>query len=165
MTRLLDERCADHLLEQVRQAFADVPRPEHFTNYRHCCECFDHDETLRGATRETIGLAELGSPAWDPICFISVEGFHYYLPALARLALGRGQEYYLDQFLTHLRWPPERIGEMTAEQRTAVRRLLEYLFETRLDELPDDTDREWLVNVITALGDMERPRIDGAPGG
>jgi hypothetical protein len=96
------------LLFRIQQAFQGVQRPEHFTNYQHCDECFDHDETLRGQTPETIGLTELGNPGWDPICFISVEGFHYYLPALSRLALGQVPEYYLDQFLFHLRWPPER---------------------------------------------------------
>jgi hypothetical protein len=138
-------------LQEVQRAFAHVPRPDHFTNYTHCCECAEHDATLRAATPDTIGLAELGNAGWDPICFISVEGFHYYLPALARLALGRGREYYLDQFLVHLRWPPERIERMTPDQRAAVRRLLEYVFDTRFDEIDSDTDREWLVNVITAL--------------
>jgi hypothetical protein len=141
------------LLAAVQRAFANVPRPEHFTNYRHCCECAEHDATLRGATPDTIGLAELGNAGWDPICYVSVEGFQYYLPALARLALGRGRDYYLDQFLFHLRWPPERIAGLTAEQRAAVRRLLEYVFATRFEELDSDTDREWLVQVISALSE------------
>jgi hypothetical protein len=140
------------LLARVQQAFGRVPRPEHFTNYTHCCECFEHDETLRAATPDTIGLAELGNAGWDPICFISVEGFHYYMPALARLALGRGQAYYLDQLLVHLRWPPERIERMTADQRAALRRLLEYIFDTRFEEM-GETDQEWLVHMITALSD------------
>jgi hypothetical protein len=140
------------LLARVQQAFDQVPRPEHFTNYTHCCECFEHDETLRAATPDTIGLPELGNAGWDPICFISVEGFHYYMPALARLALGRGPEYYLDQFLGHLRWPPERIARMTADQRAALHHLLEYIFDTRFEEI-EELDREWLVHMIIALSE------------
>jgi hypothetical protein len=150
-----EEARAAELLRAVERAFAAVERPEHFTRYTHCCECADHDETLRTATPATIGLTELGHPGWDPICFVSVEGFHYYLPALARLALGRGQDYYLDQLLCHLRYPPERIERMSADQRLALRRLLEHLFETRFDEVPSETDREWLMNVISMLGGWE----------
>jgi hypothetical protein len=139
------------LLRAVERAFADVERPEHFTRYMHCCECAEHDETLRAATPATIGLPELGNPGWDPMCFVSVEGFHYYLPALARLALGRGKDYYLDQLLCHLRYPPERIARMSADQRLALRRLLEHLFDGRFDEIASETDREWLMNVIAML--------------
>jgi hypothetical protein len=141
------------LLLAVQRAFAAVPRPEHFTDYRHCCECAEHDATLRGATPASIGLADLGNPGWDPICFVTVEAFHYYLPALARLALGRGRDYYLDQLLFHLCWPPERIARLSAAQRHALRRLLEHVFNTRFDELDSDTDREWLVQVIAALAE------------
>ena len=59
----------------MQRAFAAVLRPEHFTDYRHCCECYEHDATPRGATPDTIGLAALGSPARDPICFVRGEGF------------------------------------------------------------------------------------------
>lgn len=43
-------------------------------------------------------IEQLGYPGWDPICFINTnEGFQYYLPALARLCLKTGEEYYLDE--------------------------------------------------------------------
>jgi hypothetical protein len=32
-------------IQQATQLF-NVPKPVHFTNYRHCCECAEHDETL-----------------------------------------------------------------------------------------------------------------------
>ena len=143
-----DPRAAE-LLRAIERAFADVVRPEHFTNYEHCDECFEHDETLRGSTPATIGLAELGNGGWDPICYISVQGFHYYFPALARLALGQDQDWYLDQFLFHLQWPPERISDMTSAQRAAVRPFLEHLFESRFEEL-GESDREQLLRLIEA---------------
>lgn len=78
-------------------------KPEHFTNYRHCCECAEHDETLLNSEIETIGMAELGNPGCDPICFTSPEGKKYYVPAFVRLTLETMTgDFYLDQFLFHL---------------------------------------------------------------
>jgi len=115
------------ILAQVQSAFSDVPRPEHFTDFTHCSECAEHDETLRAYTPDTIGLPELGNPGWDPICFITDAGYLYYFPAMARLALGVGDEYYLSQFLFHL--SPDRFSMMSPEQRQAVALFLEHLWE------------------------------------
>ncbi|NLI79062.1 MAG: hypothetical protein GX442_21795 [Candidatus Riflebacteria bacterium] len=80
-----------------------VPRPDHFTNHLHCCECAEHDETLRQADLETIGLKELGNAGGDPLCFCSDEGKRYLMPALIRLCLETMDgEFYLAQFLFHL---------------------------------------------------------------
>lgn len=100
-----------------------MPRPEHFTNFTHCSECAEHDETLRSHTPATIGLDQLGHPGWDPICFVSDAGFHYYMPALARLAVDSTADY-LQQFLFHLGYCPERIEALNGEQRAAVLALL-----------------------------------------
>ncbi len=78
-------------------------RPEHFTNYRHCDECAEHDQTLLTAEIDTIGLEELGNPGWDPICFSSPEGRSYYMPAFVRLSLDTVDDaFYFEQFLFHL---------------------------------------------------------------
>ncbi len=78
-------------------------KPEHFTCYRHCDECAEHDETLRNATIEGIGLAELGNPGWDPVCFCSDEGKKHYMLAFIRLSLDTiDDECYLAQLLFHL---------------------------------------------------------------
>ncbi|WP_299180701.1 DUF6714 family protein [uncultured Neptuniibacter sp.] len=85
-----------------RALFA-VEKPEHFTNYEHCDECAEHDATLRQHDRESIGIEELGNPAWDPICFCQDIGMHYYLPAFIRLSLDTmSEDFYLEQFLFHL---------------------------------------------------------------
>jgi hypothetical protein len=127
------------ILEQVREAFASCPRPEHFTNYTHCCECAEHDDVLRSRDLETLSIEDVGNPAWDPICFISPEGFAYYLPALCRLALSpedphRG--WYGYPFLFHLRYDgPQtvRILACTPEQRRAVAAVLRHILETRAE--------------------------------
>ncbi|MFE4108056.1 DUF6714 family protein [Almyronema epifaneia] len=121
------------------QAFASCPRPAHFTNYQHCCECFEHDQLLRSRDLETLAIADVGSPAWDPICFITPQGFAYYFPALARLALSAPDAdwgWYGEQLFFHLvvdgsenrRWQ-----FCTPQQRQAIAGLIEYLIETRTD--------------------------------
>ena len=88
------------LIQQVRELFGHVPRPTEFTNAQHCCECAEHNELLQSHNPDSIGYRELGSPAWDPVCFTTIPAFKYYFPALVRLAIeGRGEHYYLDQFL------------------------------------------------------------------
>jgi hypothetical protein len=129
---------ADAILRQIAAAFAGAPRPERFTDFRHCCECAEHDETLRAHDPETLGLAQL-SPAWDPICFATLPAYLYYLPGLARLALGTGADYFLDPFLFHLRG--NRVRAFTGAQRRAVLALLRHWAEERLDEVyPSDLD-------------------------
>jgi hypothetical protein len=34
------------IIDAVRLAFAAAPRPEHFTDLTHCCECAEHDALL-----------------------------------------------------------------------------------------------------------------------
>jgi hypothetical protein len=128
------------LLRRIEQAFA-TPRPAHFTNHRHCCECAEHDETLRQHTPDSIGLAQLGLPGWDPICFINSAGFLYYFPALARLALeGTGDSYYLDQFLFHITYdgPRNKLWQACNEpQRKLVGELLDTVLEHRAEEVEE----------------------------
>ena len=137
-------------LAAIEKEFADIEKPKHFTNYRHCDECAEHDETLLNATRETISLNELGSPAWDPICFVTnPEAFKYYLPAMARLAAGRGNEFYLDQFLFHLN--AERIRFISASGRKAIADYLEELLESMPDEIENCMATDDLLSKIIEL--------------
>jgi len=73
-------------IQHAKRLF-NVPKPEHFTNYRHCCECAEHDETLLAQDVNSIGIEQLGNPGWDPLCFASPDGFLYYFPALIRITL------------------------------------------------------------------------------
>src|SRR5262245_8346730 len=91
-------------IQRATQLF-QVPRPAHFTNYRHCCECAEHDAILLAYDVQTLSRKQLGNPGWDPLCFVSPEGFLYYMPALIRLTLETmetPQERYLDQLLCAL---------------------------------------------------------------
>ncbi|TFZ06032.1 hypothetical protein EZ313_05120 [Ramlibacter henchirensis] len=131
------------ILAAIDAAFGAAPRPEHFTNHTHCCECAEHDDVLRSRTRETLQHADVGNPGWDPICFTSAEGFAYYFPALARLALAepsREHGWYADQLLFHL---SSGFKENTyylhcdADRRAAVARLLGHLIQTRTALIED----------------------------
>lgn len=137
------------VLDQIWRAFGSVSRPDHFTDYMHCEECTEHDETLRSHSPDTIGVNELGNPGWDPICFATPEGFNYYMPGLARLALGRGEQWYLGQFLCHL--DARRIAGFSSEQRAAVLALLEHIRETMSDEVESSLDGEELKAAIYRL--------------
>jgi hypothetical protein len=121
--------------KQQAKLIFKVPKPAHFSDYRHCCECAEHDQTLLTFDVDSIGLAELGNPGWDPLCFSSAEGLIYYLPALIRLTLDTidyPQETYLDQMLFHLIYdgPGNRLfSACSTEQREFVADFLKYLVE------------------------------------
>ena len=125
------------ILQGVQQAFAGCRRPEHFMNFTHCEECAEHDELLRSRDIYTLRIEDVGNPGWDPICFISPEGFAYYLPALARLALAEpdyAHGWYGGQLLFHLCSDGrrnERLLACTPEQRRSVVEFLQHLAETR----------------------------------
>lgn len=82
------------ILQLIARVFSDCRRPEHFTDYRHCPECLDHDNLLRSHDLVSIRLEDVGNACWDPMCFVEPEGFSYYFPALARLTLSPPDDFY-----------------------------------------------------------------------
>ncbi|WP_286237207.1 hypothetical protein [Neptuniibacter halophilus] len=125
-------------LRRADATFAQA-KPEHFTRFWHCDECAEHDQTLLQFEADTIGLEQLGNPAWDPICFSSVEGKLYYMPAMIRLTLETmDAEFYLDQWLFHLTLDGpdnELCRAATAEQRALICELLAFILEHYPDQL------------------------------
>ena len=126
-----------------------IPKPAHFTNDRHCCECAEHDATLSACDVDSIGVQQLGDPGWDPLCFASPEGFLYYLPALIRITLdtmATPQERYLDQLLFHLMRDGKDhalVRACSLEQRVFVAEFLAYLtdqYSAELDECTSSDD-------------------------
>ena len=135
--------------QQAKLTFS-TPKPEHFTDYRHCCECAEHDQTLLAFHIDSIGLEQLGNPGWDPLCFSSPEGFVYYMPALIRLTVDTIEDpsqSYLDQMLFHLIKDGPGNTLVTAcneEQRRFIAEFLEYLIMEHAEQIaaqicaPDD---------------------------
>jgi len=128
-------------LEQLRLAFRECPRPDHFTNFKHCEECAEHDSTLLSRTPESLRIEDVGNPGWDPICFTSPAGFVYYLPALARLVFEQapyGYSWYGSQFFWHLISDgPEnaRYLHCSPGQRQAVAAFVGHLIATRTGQI------------------------------
>lgn len=132
-------------------------KPEHFTDYKHCEECADHDETLRNTDVDSISIEELGRPGWDPICFCSNEGKRYYMPAFVRLSLETVRDdFYFSQFLFHL----ENDGlesslslSCSNEQRHFVASFIEYMINAYSKEIDDNlcTDEALKVYEIWAI--------------
>ena len=150
---MTDSTPDSHVLSTVERAFENVLRPDHFTDFMHCEECAEHEQTLNSCTPETIGMDELGNPGWDPICFITIPGFHYYMPGLARLAFAR-ENFYLGQFLFHL--DNERIASFSAAQRNAVRDFLKFVRDRALDELGCGIESNDFLNEGTEIEILER---------
>ena len=127
------------VLSLMASAFGRVPRPEHFTDYKHCCECAEHDALLRSRDVTTLHFDDVGNPGWDPMCFISAEGFRYYFPALARLALnGHGSNWYIDQLLFYLGYSGKENRHLrffSPPERNAVLMLLQHISLSRAKEL------------------------------
>jgi hypothetical protein len=129
--------------EEARIIFAG-PKPEHFSNYQHCCECHEHDQVLLGHDIDSIGLDQLGNPGWDPLCFSNVEGLKYYFPSLVRLTvdtIDSPRERYLSQFLFHLikDGPGNNfVVSCTPQQRKFVAGFLEYLIENFGTEINEE---------------------------
>jgi hypothetical protein len=135
------------VLAKVDEAFGNRPRPVQFVrNPVHCDECEEHEETLAKLTPETISLNEVGSPAWDPMTFASGACYQYFMPGMARLALGKGEEYYLDQFLFHL--DSGRVDELNSVQKSALVDFLWFVYES----MPEEIDSKH-------LGDVEWARV------
>ena len=131
------------VLEFVRGAFSDCPKPEHFTNYDHCEECQEHDDVLRSREVDSLAIKDVGNGCWDPLCFTSAEGLAYFFPALARLVLAEPTErfgWYGPQFFFHLTYDGQRnrfLLYSTAEQKMAVVALLKHIGATRQNQLAD----------------------------
>jgi hypothetical protein len=125
-------------VKEAKRIF-NIPKPEHFTNYKHCEECAEHDETLSNHSIDSISLLELGNPGWDPVCFCSDEGKKYYMPAFIRLSLeSMGEEFYFGQLLFHLESDKKNnsfIQSCNAEQRKFVSDFVEFVINNYAAEI------------------------------
>ena len=122
-------------IQHAKRLF-QMPKPAHFTTYHHCCECAEHDATLLAYDIDSIGIQQLGNPGWDPLCFASVAGLLYYMPALIRLTLetmDKPQERYVEQLLFHLirdGKDHDLVRACSPEQHACIAAFLEHGIET-----------------------------------
>ena len=137
-------------LEEAGRLFS-VSRPAHFTDYRHCCECAEHDETLLANDIDTIGLTELGNPGWDPLCFCSGPGLLYYTPALIRLSLNTVEDdFYFSQLLFHLDYGGRDNRYLQAcsdVQRKFIADFVDFMILTYTEQLSGSFDEDTALRV------------------
>lgn len=145
----------EQFINFINGLFVKVARPEHFTNFTHCSECLEHDETLQAYTVETLPLEPMNHSGWDPICFINSEGFQYYFPALVRLALTtpvtEQEDSYIPQLLFHLsslNKPVQHFSLFTQEQKEAVLALLHHIHERHQETIVLYGDEDTLETAI-----------------
>ena len=88
--------------------------------------------------------SDLGQCGWDPVCFATDEAKAYLFPAMARFAMApplwSGHDWYGDQFLFHLTSGGEYhslLAYCSHDQRSAVKAVLKWIAENRIDELDD----------------------------
>lgn len=146
----------NNIIASVWAAFSAEPRPEHFANYQHCCECYEHDELLRSRNRDTLRLEDVNNPGWDPICFVNEQGWRYYLPALVSLADETAQnpkDWYLPQLLFHLISDGKenrRVACCNVTQRQAIAAFLWHALETSATLITDyqlDNDLQTAIEI------------------
>ncbi len=145
------------VLNQIDNAFAAVVKPEHFTDYAHCDECNEHNNTLRARTRETLRRRDLGNSGWDPITFSSAEGIGYFFPSLARFALlpdaWRDNSWYACQFLSLMAWDScenKFLVWCSPAQRSAVYSFLKHLSATRGEAVVQHSSQDDLQAALAA---------------
>lgn len=137
------------ILAAIDEAFGCERPAQMVRNPGHCDECTEHEGTMQAVTPETVSLEQVGNLAWDPVCYLTDEAWRYFMPGLARLALGRGDGYHLDQFLYHLE--SGRIDCLNAEQCRALSALLDHLYETMAGEIEGHMDDKVLGHVMDLL--------------
>ena len=149
-----------NILQKIQRAFAGCLRPAHFgSNYTHCEECAENDAVLCSRDINTLQIEDVGNAASDPICGISPEGFVYYLPARARLALAdpvKPYGWYGTQLLFHLCHDGRqnvRLLACTPEQRRAIVQFLRHLVETRAALADDHCTTDNLFQAIEIWSD------------
>lgn len=168
----------NEIVEAVDAAFAHCERPEHFTDYGHCEECREHDQTLRSASRDELTREQFGVIGWDPLTFCHAAAKAYLFPRLARLALSKPDArygWYGDQLISLLCPASVYYSAMprqelvldefytfcTQEMRAVIAQLLLHLIETRT-ELIDEIDESERYLYCYELWRLSEGGVDGS---
>ncbi len=61
----------DTLIKEAYSFFSSYPRPQHFTNYKHCDECLDHDQKMLSVTLHTLQSSDFENECWCPLVFFN----------------------------------------------------------------------------------------------
>lgn len=134
------------LKEHVKAAFSSVPYPGDENLIRgSSVEAQEIQEFFRGKRWEEITLEKLrGHPTMvssDGPAFMTVEAFHYYLPAYLMIIIDKKPEAdVIPEFIINTlsvtdapeqrrKWYEARVARFTKAQRRAIKSVLEYVRE------------------------------------
>jgi hypothetical protein len=132
---------------EIDSVFAGAQRPEHFTDFTHCCECAEEDAFFQQQTPES--LAEHLYPETLGLSFLTREAFHYFLPALVRMMPRSVPHYCVGDVLFHVE---NRIDTFSLEQLAAIRDLLYLTYEKKKAEIDDSAfDYEQIWRMLNQL--------------
>jgi hypothetical protein len=141
----------NEICQLVNQAFAGLPRPEHFTDFEHCSECKEHDDLLRSRTLDTLAIDDVSNPCWQPVCFLNPEGWLYFFPAFVRLTFANPQDSFLGQFLFFLTDAiAEHFAAFSHSQKATVRAFLHHVRESHQKLVCNHASEKELAEAIIA---------------
>jgi len=133
---------ADELSRAVYSGFANIARPQHFTDYAHCEECAEYDRQLQSVEGRALSASDIGTVAWGPIPFLTPQAMAYYLPRLIELALNGARNKENDPFVCQFLNQVARYGKgakqfscLSAEHKLLMLRSLEYISAAYLPEI------------------------------
>jgi hypothetical protein len=135
---------------KLKRAFSNRLKPKHFMDPKHCKECEHKETVLMKNDNESISFELVGRMGSSPMASSSIEGILYYLPGLARLSAGGGDDYFLDQFIVYI--DDDRLmADLQVEEAKALREYLEWLSTTNSSEIERNGDDIDLNDVIDRL--------------
>ena len=114
------------LVDSAYLAFSHFEKPEHATNYQHCEECAEYDETLSLVSQRDLSIEQIGTVCWGPVPFLTPEATAYYMPRLIELAAAgvdnKDRDPYFTQFINSVSAGPtnQQYSLFGAEQNLAV---------------------------------------------
>ena len=155
---------SSQLIEELYDAFKECERPQHFTNYKHCWECFEHDQTMQNAALRTLSAKSMGTSGWGPLSFLTEQGFAHYMPRLIELALANETTEYDDPFVDLLvfQLSPDngfdRFATYNLRQSTAILNSLRYMLPGEILDVEDEILSE---DITQAISYWEK-RVNGA---
>jgi len=135
----------------LAQKIFQTEKPTFFVEPPWDYEGVEHNETLMKSSLETIGLAELGNPGWDPLCFCSEEGMKYFFPALVRLSLDTiDDDFYFEQLLFHLGYGGQKnrfLNSCSTDQKEFVSMFLNYMIENHAEKIDKNFEADTALEV------------------
>ncbi len=130
----------EEIIKLIDQAFSDVEKPDHFTNYGHCNECFEIDRYFIERSEDPFRDGDPG----DRICFLLSHAFKYLMPHFIRYGFSYTDSAFFDELVTFylgvslLKEGEDRLSEFSYKQLTATYKFVEYSLSNHREQFLRD---------------------------